>query len=256
MKLAKHLSLLLALLLALPCSAGRTFNGTTDKASAPGTGTPDDITGTVMSFSCWFMLTSAPGNEITPCAKWNSSNAGGYMVNYNQSGFAGQSAGVVYITIPSNHFHFFFCTNTINLNQWYVVSFVYQNNLNMKVWLGTNGVSTLCGTDNTVGTTGTMVSSGGNIVFGAANAGRSGSLATTGKIAEVGVWNVRLSDGEAQSLATVCPSAVRPTALVGYWPLTGASGASIEPDLSGNGQNATLTGTATANHPPCSRVRR
>lgn len=246
-------AIILALCMAMPCNASRTFNGSTDKVSAPGTGTADDLTGTVMSFSCWFMLTSAPANEITPCAKWNSSNAGGYMVNYNQSGFTGQTAGVVYITIPSNHFHFFFCTNTVNLNQWYVLSFVYQNNLNMKVWMGTNGVSTLCGTDNTVGSTGTLVSSGGNIVFGASNAGRSGSLFTTGRIAEVAVWNVRLSDNEAQSLTTVCPNYVHSTGLVGYWPLTGASGASTEPDLSGNAQNGILTGTAQGNHPPCTR---
>lgn len=251
MKSLRYLMLALALLFASPTWAGRSFNGTTDKASAPGVGTADDVTGQQLSFSCWFMLTAAPGNEITPCAKWASGNNGGYLFNYNQSGFAGKLGGHVYISIPLNHFQDIYCNITINLNQWYVATLAYQNNFNMKVWLGTNGVSTLCGTDNGVGTVGVVVSSGGNLTFGASNAGRSGSLATTGIIAEGAVWNARLTDGEAQSLTFVCPNFVRPTALVGYWPMWGASGSSIEPDESGNTQTAALTGTAQTIHPPC-----
>jgi len=37
----------------------------------------------------------------------------------------------------------------------------------------------------------------------------------------------------------------------GYFPLWGASGSSIEPDLSGNKLNGTLNGTTSANHAPC-----
>lgn len=46
-----------------------------------------------------------------------------------------------------------------------------------------------------------------------------------GKLAEVGVYNVKLSDGEVQALGRgMSPLAVRPDALVAYWPLHGRIG--------------------------------
>jgi hypothetical protein len=254
-------ALLLVLILTLPLPpsayAGRSFNGSTDTISVPGVSNAIDINGSQITFSCWFMLTASPSNEITPCAKWSSSNAGGYMFNYNQSGFTGQVAGQIYINIPENHFQYVFCSNTINLNQWYSMVLTYQNNLNMKVWLGTGGVVTLCGTDSSVGSTGAMVSSGGPLTFGAPSTGRSGSVATQGKIAESAVWNIRLPDNLAAALAGgVCPVGASARRIgvpppVGYWPLWGASGTSAEPDLSGNANSGTLTGTAQTAHPPC-----
>ena len=248
---------ILALLLAIPANAGRSFNGTTDKISVAGVSNAIDITGTQMSFSCWFMLTASASGEVDPCLKWNASNQGGYMFNYNQSGHAGLVSGQIYLNIPLNHYHFIWCSNTINLNQWYEMVLVYQNNDRMKVWLGTQGTVTLCGSDSTVGSTGSMVTSGGPLTFGASNAGRSGSVFTQGLIAESAVWNVRLSDAQAAALASgVCP--IGPSARragfpqpVGYWPMWGASGSSTEPDQSGNVLSGTLTGTARANHPPC-----
>jgi hypothetical protein len=72
-----------------------------------------------------------------------------------------------------------------------------------------------------------------------------------GTIAEVAIWNAILSPSERAALANVCPSGIRRASIVGYWPLWGASGTSIEPDLSGNVNNGALTGTSSANHPPC-----
>jgi hypothetical protein len=250
----------LILLCTLPSWAGRKFNGTSDQVSAPGTGTPDDITIGQMSFSCWFMLTSSPANEVDPCSKWAAGGGGGYNFSFNQTfsgSFANQLAGNIYISISLNHLHQIGCSATINLNQWYVATLVYLNNSSpgMKVWLGTNGVSTLCGSDNSVGSVGVMLSSGNNLLFAAPRilAGY-GAIHMTGLVAETAVWNVRLSDQEAQALATVCPNSIRRTALVGYWPMSGASGTNPEPDLSGNGQNAVLTGTTVTNHPPCRQL--
>lgn len=69
-----------------------------------------------------------------------------------------------------------------------------------------------------------------------------------GRLAEVGVWNVALTDAEIASLASgVSPLMVRPQNLVGYWPLY-TSGA--EPDWVGENP-LTETGTVVkAAHPP------
>lgn len=243
--------------------AGRSFNGSSDAISAPGVSTPIDITTGAMSFMCWFKMTSTPSNEASPCSKWSAANTGGYMLTYNCSGCSGSSlnaiTGEIYISISLNHYHAESCSATINLNQWYVAVLAYQNNNTLKVYLGTNGTMTLCGSDNGVGSTGAMVSSGNNLIWASPRGACGGSCSYfTGLVAETAVWNVYLSPAQIANLATVCP--VGPSARrmslpvpVGYWPMWGASGASIEPDLSGNGnaQSGTLTGTAKANHPPC-----
>ena len=231
-----------------------------ESASAPGTGVPDDLAGEQMSFTCWFMLTAAPAQEVDPCSKWKDNGNGGYNFSFNQTfsgSFANKLAGNIYITASLNHLHQVGCAATINLNQWYNATLVYQNAVNMKVWIGTNGTSTLCGTDSSVGAIATMQSSGTNLVTGGPRvlAGYA-AIPMAGYVAEEAAWNVRLSDGEVKSLATVCPNLIRPTALVGYWPMTGASARNAEPDLSGNSSNGStqsgvLSGTAVANHPPC-----
>lgn len=70
-----------------------------------------------------------------------------------------------------------------------------------------------------------------------------------GSVGEVAIWNVALIANEITALVNGrLPTSVRPTALKCYWPLYGAY--APEPDLSGNKNNGTLTGTAFANHPP------
>ncbi len=74
-------------------------------------------------------------------------------------------------------------------------------------------------------------------------------LRLAGSIAEAAIWDVALSDGEVTALAKgVLPSRIRRASLGGYWPFHGIQ--SPEPDFSGSGNSATLTGTAKANHPP------
>jgi hypothetical protein len=243
----KRAAFILALFLALPSWAGRSFNGTTDQISVSGSGTAIDLTGSQMSAACWFMLTAAPTGEVECFSKWASGGSGGYLINYNQAGHAGQVGTGIYISIPLNHLHELFCTPVTVLNVWHVAVFTYQNNNTMKMWLDGNQ----CATDSGIGSTGALVSSGNNLNFGGIRQTQSCCF-IQGLIAEAAVWNVFLSAAEAKSLATICPLSVHRTAIVGYWPLYGASGSSIEPDLSGNVLNGTLTGTATANHPPCS----
>jgi len=71
---------------------------------------------------------------------------------------------------------------------------------------------------------------------------RPNNVSENGKIAEVGVWNVALSLEEVAALAKgVSPNMIRRGALKHYTPIWGT--ASPEVELSGNGNNMTLTGT-------------
>lgn len=61
--------------------------------------------------------------------------------------------------------------------------------------------------------------------IGVVNKDGTFSAPMNGALAEVGVWNVALTDAEIASLATgMTPLMVRPDALVGYWPLHSREG--------------------------------
>lgn len=80
-----------------------------------------------------------------------------------------------------------------------------------------------------------------NFVIG--NRGGGAGIPFDGRIAEVAVWTVALTAAEIAALAKgVSPLRVRPKNLAAYYPLWGV-GAAGEPDLSGNGQHPSETGT-------------
>jgi hypothetical protein len=70
-----------------------------------------------------------------------------------------------------------------------------------------------------------------------------------GDIAEVAIWNVALTAGEALALGSgASPLTIRPASLIRYWPFLGIN--SPEPNPLGT-TTMTLTGTSIqANHPP------
>ena len=251
MKPLRHLCLALLLFLVLPLWAGRSFNGSSSQIVFPGTGNAIDLTGSQMSASCWFYLTATPAGEVDCLNKWAASGNGGYMINYNNSNTPNQFGVYIYISTALNHLHFLGCTPGILLNTWHNVVFTYQNNNTMHMFL--DGAH--CASDTGVGSTGSLVSSGGSLNVGGLRTGVS-CCYLAGIVAEPAVWNVFLSDAQAESIYTNCPVqyASRRVPLpppVFHPPLWGASGSSTEPDLSGNAINGTLTATAQANHPPC-----
>ena len=68
-----------------------------------------------------------------------------------------------------------------------------------------------------------------------------------GLIAELGIWNVALTDAEVASLAKgYSPASVRPQSLVSHWMLLGNT--SPEVDLRTNKFNLTVTGATKAAH--------
>jgi hypothetical protein len=71
----------------------------------------------------------------------------------------------------------------------------------------------------------------------------------SGSMADCAVWNTNLSSSDIAKLAAgYRPIDVNSANLVGWWPLSGYS--SPEPDISGNANNGTLTGTSQAAMPP------
>lgn len=70
-----------------------------------------------------------------------------------------------------------------------------------------------------------------------------------GRIAEVVVWNVALTDAEVAIIARpgFPQHRYRPGNIIGYWPLGMGS---PEPDWSGQGNNLTVTGATIADHVP------
>ena len=68
-----------------------------------------------------------------------------------------------------------------------------------------------------------------------------------GRIAEVAIWDVDLTDAEVASLADgLCPLFVRPGRLVAYWPLLGR----FDPEISVRGGfDLTVTGALVGDHP-------
>jgi hypothetical protein len=70
-----------------------------------------------------------------------------------------------------------------------------------------------------------------------------------GRLADFAAWSAALTAAEAAALARGArPGTIRPSSLLAWLPFDGLQ--SPEPDLSGNANNGTLTGTALASGPP------
>lgn len=257
MKLSRNIFLALLLVFALPLWAGRSFNGSSDIISVPVAGTPIALVGAAqMSFSYWMYIpTSVPVTEVQPMGE--GSQLDGTQQWYSAVSHSGDSQQVLihfFQSTPLNHDVIAVCPTVLSANTWYNVVATYLEGGSAVLYL--NGAQ--CGSTTV---TGVLQCAGGGCsdvpnfcVGGYAATGSPGACSTAnfpGIVAEIGVWSVSLTAPEADSLYKVCPKRVLPGSLLAYWPLWGASGSSIEPDLSGNKLNGTLTGTSPANHPPC-----
>lgn len=96
--------------------------------------------------------------------------------------------------------------------------------------------------------TGTIDSNTSSLRFGFESS--SASFRWAGDLAESFLFDVELTDDQLQGFAwkSVARRLVAPSNLSGYWPIWGLH--SPEIDLSGNGNNLTVTSAARANHPP------
>lgn len=136
-------------------------------------------------------------------------------------------------------------TGVTNTNEWHHGVAVFASTTDRRVYLDGGGKNT---DPTNVNPTGVTV----------ARIGRVGITQVDetfqGRIAEVGIWNVALTDEEAAALAAGAPpTRVRPGSLVRYAPLWGFE--SPEPDLGGNADTWSLNnGPTTADHAPIGMV--
>lgn len=245
--------------------AGRKFNGTTDLISIPAVGNVLDLNNQeAMTFSFWFYIpTAVPGTEVQPFGKGSDTNSTYvYSAIISLAGNAGKISGRWRQNIALNHDVLEVCPTILQPNTWYnFVGSYSTSTVAHPLYTGFAHVflnGTLCASGGT-GTNGALEGQSGNpniCIGGIANGATPGICTTAnfpGTVAEVAVWNDELSVSQAKSLATVCPLAVPfgPSGgkIIGYWPLYAAH--SPEPDLSGNVNSGTLTGTTLGNHPPC-----
>jgi hypothetical protein len=245
----KRLTLILALVLAMPLWAGRSFNGTSDYISANGISTPLDISTGNETVSFWWYPTSTT-TQCAVCHYLFSSAGSQFAVGIAYgTGSAGELTWAVGCCGSVTGTSYGNCPTAVTLNHWYQI--IMYSVSGSSTGLIVNG-GTFC--SQTTSWDSANISAGGtNFTIGAQG---NGLYPAHGIIAEVAVWPSNLSAGFKQALATVCP--MGPTARrmglpkpVGYFPLWGASGSSKEPDLSGNVLNGTLNGTTPANHAPC-----
>ena len=191
------------------------------------------VTAYPLTFSCWIWPTIA-AQTIMSIA--DSTNA-----NKRQA-LAMSAAGAINMT-SHNGSTSTSATTTANAtaNEW--------NHVAGIVTSGTNRASYLNGGNKGTDTTNIGMGTGHNRTTVGRRSNSTPAAYFDGRIAEVAVWNVALTDDEVRSLANrVCPLDLRPTALVGYWPLLGLH--SPEIDFS-SGRNAmTVTGATAAAHAP------
>lgn len=138
------------------------------------------------------------------------------------------------------------------LNTWHFVAFTYDETDGPRVFGGRldAAASEASYTTRTVGAGGTTADSTGNFVIGNRTTGAS-NVAFEGRFAWTAAWNRRLTLAEiqAQQFRPFCKSS---DGCVGFWHL-GWAGTGIQPDLSGNGNNCTVTGATVADHAPLAR---
>ena len=132
-------------------------------------------------------------------------------------------------------------TGSVSTNTWMHAAGVFTNDTSRAVYLNgsedTN--ATDISTDFTADTT----------AIGAYYTADAGEDFLSGMEAEVGIWNVALTQAEINVLKTgFSPLAVRPQSLVSYWPVIGRT--SPEIDIVGGYDMTLINGPTVADHPP------
>jgi hypothetical protein len=216
----------------------RSFNGTSDAAYCLTVPT----SGVRVSLSCWVYPTSLGGTEqvVFAIGHDNGVTGDGFAIEiYTSNNWA--------ILIPGKQRQD--TGQAASLNTWQHVMLTVDNTGKGQFYFNGSAVgSTSSSTPNTP-TVG--VSIGAQLQSNTPTFFRY----FTGRIAEPCCWNIDLTGtgvtggGEAKALSLgPVPRRFRPGSLAGYWPMWGLH--SPEPDMTGNANNLTLSGTAAANHAP------
>jgi hypothetical protein len=221
----------------------RSFNGTSDFIDA---GDPSalHITGAI-TLSAWVNNTTQPSvANGALLGRFDNLNGANTSLDYVMS-FT--TASKLLFAMSNSTPTFFLVTGATAMSTsiWYHCLATYDGSSTIAVYV--NGVS-----DGTAAASGTILNGAAHFYIGAIpNTGGSPNPEDffPGTVADAAVWNTLLSASEITALAKGArPINIRSGSLKGWWPLDGLQ--SPEPDLSGNKNNGTLTGTNPAFGPP------
>jgi hypothetical protein len=207
---------------------GRSFNGSSDVITLP-TSLGLSTTGQTISF--WVNITAGFDGALHGIVTLRVSG------NYNMIIGPFSTSPQVMDYFVNGQFAVTGSTALVT-GKWYNVVCCYDSTNGTTTYI--NGVS-----DGTFPNNGTLTTT-----LTSASIGRDPSNQYfNGLVADVAIWNIALSSSNAAQLAAgYRPVDVNSANLKGWWPLSGYS--SPEPDISGNANNGTLTGTSAAPMPP------
>jgi len=206
----------------------RNFTGTTDVV-AVGDSTSLRTPSTAITAACWINPDSTQTNWATPLYKGRSDGNHSYGFGQNDTS-SRQYRGYIRASLAT----YTSLTTQLSANTWYFL---------VLRWAGAAVSLRVYNADGSINQTVTSDPDSGTIDYEALDF-KVGPL-FSGKVAGVYVTNVSLTDDEV--LALLRGSRPRQASAVD-WPLWGV--ASPEADLSGNGNNGTVTGATAANHAP------
>lgn len=229
---------LVILLLTTPAHAARQFNGTSDfGASASAINLSATSVGTYCAWLWWDSFSSGDDRALdhnpggTPRVEWNP-DSGAALIRMTYVGNVGATDAEVTANPTAAAWHHYCVVYDISAASNEVEA-IYIDGSSVSVTRNNNSNNTSALPNTTL----YLMSNTGVANFGA------------GRMAELTVWNVKLTSGNVTSLygGGVGAACVNP-ATVGsgpsfYWPLDTNGTATI------GGINITLTGTTTAAHP-------
>jgi hypothetical protein len=198
-----------------------------------------EITGN-RTLSVWYNFGTTPGSGFPnrACIISKSDTTANYLWNFH----ATNTQWIFEFTTGPSTFVGISFNFTPDTGVWHHL-FISTDNSTAGTLFLLDGVSqTVGGTGGTPNGSGT----GGSRQFACQVPGNDPLV---GKMADLAIWNVKLTLLEGQALAKgIRPPAVRPLSLQMYFPLDGLQ--SPEPDLSGNKASGTLTGSSLTFGPP------
>jgi len=196
------------------------------------------LTTTPISMACWFNSDDVSNYQV-PLSISNKTSATAALHYLTLNGALAQKT-VGAFSSADNDWAGASTTTEYSVSTWHHVTGVWASATDRRAYLDGEGK----GTDSTPRTPTGLDNTSLGIYW-------RNSIALSpmdGRVAEVAVWNVALTDADAAALgAGFSPRLVRPDALVAYWPLIGRS--SPEPSPVG-GYDMTLVGSVPqASHP-------
>lgn len=218
----------------------RDFSGNAADFLNIGDPSATDITGTALTISFWINADTVTGGVVQGCFMKSNFSAQQlqYGVGLNGTTLFAQIGDGTNIDDAGG-------TVVFSTATWYHIAMVKNGTGAGALKSYVNGTQ-----DGSVTSNRSIAHFAVNVNFGRyADAGH----AFDGRIAEPAIWAASLTADEISALAKgASPVMVHSANLKGHWPFWGSG--SPEPDLSGNGNNATVNGTVpSANHAPVGR---